>query len=132
MSTLQTTRRPGANDSAQAARLDCSARARCLAGGIGIGAMLSGKTTIAQPDLQIARAPEELSASFAEIARRVDRRVVTSRPPSLHRKLLKRMKTKKTRVIRCSICFVVSDVRRAESVVASSSRRTVTFLPTIT
>src|SRR5918992_6053397 len=48
----------------------------CLAGGIGIGAMLSGKRTIAQPDMQIARAPEALSASFAEIARRVEPAVV--------------------------------------------------------
>lgn len=48
----------------------------CLLGGIGIGAMLSGKPTIAQPDLKIARAPEALSASFAEIARRVEPAVV--------------------------------------------------------
>ncbi|HEU5459313.1 MAG TPA: trypsin-like peptidase domain-containing protein, partial [Pyrinomonadaceae bacterium] len=48
----------------------------CLLAGIGIGAMLSGKPTIAQPDLQIARAPEALSASFAEIARRVEPAVV--------------------------------------------------------
>src|SRR6266513_112306 len=48
----------------------------CLLAGIGIGAMLSGRTTIAQPDLQIARAPEALSASFAEIARRVEPAVV--------------------------------------------------------
>ena len=48
----------------------------CLAAGIGIGAILSGKNTIAQPDLQISRAPEALSASFAEIARRVEPAVV--------------------------------------------------------
>ena len=48
----------------------------CLVAGIGIGAILSGKPTIAQPDLQIARAPEALSASFAEIARRVEPAVV--------------------------------------------------------
>src|SRR6185295_15095122 len=48
----------------------------CLVAGIGIGAMLSGRTTIAQPDGQIARAPEALSASFAEIARRVEPAVV--------------------------------------------------------
>jgi serine protease Do len=48
----------------------------CLVGGIGIGAMLSGRPTIAQTDLQIARAPEALSASFAEIARRVEPAVV--------------------------------------------------------
>ncbi len=48
----------------------------CLVAGIGIGAMLSGRTAIAQPDMQIARAPEALSASFAEIARRVEPAVV--------------------------------------------------------
>jgi len=48
----------------------------CLVAGIGIGAMLSGRTTVAQPDIQIARAPEALSASFAEIARRVEPAVV--------------------------------------------------------
>jgi serine protease Do len=48
----------------------------CLLAGIGIGAMLSGRTTIAQGDMQIARAPEALSASFAEIARRVEPAVV--------------------------------------------------------
>src|SRR6185295_18892359 len=48
----------------------------CLLAGIGIGAMLSGRTAVAQPDLQIARAPEALSASFAEIARRVEPAVV--------------------------------------------------------
>ena len=48
----------------------------CLLAGIGIGAMLSGRPTIAQPDTQIARAPEALSASFAEIARRVEPAVV--------------------------------------------------------
>ena len=48
----------------------------CLLGGIGIGAMLSGRTIVAQNELQIARAPEALSASFAEIARRVEPAVV--------------------------------------------------------
>jgi serine protease Do len=48
----------------------------CLLAGIGIGAMLSGRTTIAQPEMQIARAPEALSASFVEIARRVEPAVV--------------------------------------------------------
>jgi len=48
----------------------------CLVGGIGIGAMLSGRPTIAQSDVQIAHAPEALSASFAEIARRVEPAVV--------------------------------------------------------
>jgi len=48
----------------------------CLLAGIGIGAMLAGKPTVAQTDLQIARAPEALSASFAEIARRVEPAVV--------------------------------------------------------
>ena len=48
----------------------------CLVAGVGIGAMLSGKATVAQSDVQIARAPEALSASFAEIARRVEPAVV--------------------------------------------------------
>lgn len=48
----------------------------CLLAGIGIGAMLSGRPTVAQPEMQIARTPEALSASFAEIARRVEPAVV--------------------------------------------------------
>src|ERR1043165_8279054 len=48
----------------------------CLVAGIGIGAMLSGHTIKAQNEVQIARAPEALSASFAEIARRVEPAVV--------------------------------------------------------
>src|SRR6476620_2174704 len=48
----------------------------CLVAGIGIGAMLSGHTIRAQSEAQIARAPEALSASFAEIARRVEPAVV--------------------------------------------------------
>src|SRR6185436_11212143 len=41
-----------------------------------IGAMLSGRTTVAQNQVQVARAPEALSASFAEIAKRVEPAVV--------------------------------------------------------
>jgi serine protease Do len=48
----------------------------CLLAGIGIGAMLSGRPTIAQNEGQIARTPEALSTSFAEIARRVEPAVV--------------------------------------------------------
>ena len=48
----------------------------CLLAGIGIGAMLSGRPTVAQNELQIAHAPDALSASFAEIARRVEPAVV--------------------------------------------------------
>ncbi|MFN2530731.1 MAG: trypsin-like peptidase domain-containing protein [Pyrinomonadaceae bacterium] len=48
----------------------------CLVAGIGIGAILSGRPTVAQNDIQTARAPEALSASFAEIARRVEPAVV--------------------------------------------------------
>ena len=48
----------------------------CLAVGIGIGTMLAGKPIIAQNEIQVARAPEALSASFAEIARRVEPAVV--------------------------------------------------------
>jgi serine protease Do len=50
--------------------------AACLLAGIGVGAMLSGRPTVAQSEVQIARAPEALSASFAEIARRVEPAVV--------------------------------------------------------
>jgi Do/DeqQ family serine protease len=50
--------------------------AACLLAGIGVGAMLSGRPTVAQNEAQIARAPEALSASFAEIARRVEPAVV--------------------------------------------------------
>src|SRR5215510_11291570 len=48
----------------------------CFLTGIGIGAILSGRPTVAQNEAQIARAPEALSASFAEIARRVEPAVV--------------------------------------------------------
>ncbi|HXM36765.1 MAG TPA: trypsin-like peptidase domain-containing protein [Pyrinomonadaceae bacterium] len=48
----------------------------CLAAGLGIGAMLSGRTTVAQNETQITRAPDALSASFAEIARRAEAAVV--------------------------------------------------------
>lgn len=48
----------------------------CLLAGIGVGAMLSGRPIVAQNEVQIARAPEALSASFAEIARRVEPAVV--------------------------------------------------------
>jgi serine protease Do len=50
--------------------------AACLLAGIGVGAMLTGRSTVAQSEVQIARAPEALSASFAEIARRVEPAVV--------------------------------------------------------
>jgi serine protease Do len=50
--------------------------AACLLAGIGVGAMLSGRPTVAQNEAQIARAPEALSASFAQIARRVEPAVV--------------------------------------------------------
>src|SRR5919112_4682437 len=48
----------------------------CVLAGIGIGAILSGRSAIAQNEAQIARAPEALSASFAEIAKRVEPAVV--------------------------------------------------------
>src|ERR1051325_10214226 len=48
----------------------------CLLAGIGIGAMLSGRPIVAQNEVQIARAPEALSASFADIAKRVEPAVV--------------------------------------------------------
>jgi serine protease Do len=48
----------------------------CVLAGIGIGAILTGRSAIAQNEAQIARAPEALSASFAEIAKRVEPAVV--------------------------------------------------------
>jgi len=48
----------------------------CLLAGFGVGAMLTGRPTVAQNEAPIARAPEALSASFAEIARRVEPAVV--------------------------------------------------------
>src|SRR5256885_4444922 len=48
----------------------------CVAVGIGIGAMLAGRPAVAQNEAQVARAPEALSASFAEIARHVEPAVV--------------------------------------------------------
>jgi serine protease Do len=53
----------------------------CLVVGAGLGALLAGKTAVAQneairTEAQIARAPEALSASFAEIAKRVEPAVV--------------------------------------------------------
>jgi serine protease Do len=50
--------------------------AACVLAGIGIGAMLAGRPVIAQNEAQIARAPEALSASFVEIARKVEPAVV--------------------------------------------------------
>ena len=49
----------------------------CILAGIGIGAILAGRPTIAQDGMQSAsRAPEALSASFVEIAQRVEPAVV--------------------------------------------------------
>ncbi|MBD0325499.1 MAG: Do family serine endopeptidase, partial [Pyrinomonadaceae bacterium] len=50
----------------------------CLVAGIAIGAILAGRPAVAQNDTQaqIARTPEALSASFAEIAKRVEPAVV--------------------------------------------------------
>src|SRR5436190_16441157 len=49
----------------------------CILAGIGIGAILAGRPTIAQDGIQSAsRAPEALSASFVEIAQRVEPAVV--------------------------------------------------------
>jgi serine protease Do len=48
----------------------------CLAAGVGIGALITGRPVVAQTDVQIARAPEALSASFAEIAKNVEPAVV--------------------------------------------------------
>ena len=48
----------------------------CVVAGMGIGALLAGRSAVAQNESQIARAPEALSASFAEIAKRVEPAVV--------------------------------------------------------
>ena len=48
----------------------------CVVAGMGIGALLAGRSAVAQNEAQIARAPEALSASFAEIAKRVEPAVV--------------------------------------------------------
>src|SRR5438552_17785332 len=49
----------------------------CVLAGIGIGAILAGRPAVAQDGLQAAsRAPEALSASFVEIAQRVEPAVV--------------------------------------------------------
>ncbi len=49
----------------------------CVLAGIGIGAILAGRPTVAQDGLQSAsRAPDALSASFVEIAQRVEPAVV--------------------------------------------------------
>jgi len=48
----------------------------CVLAGIGIGAMLAGRPAVAQDGSQSARAPEALSASFVEIAQRVEPAVV--------------------------------------------------------
>jgi len=49
----------------------------CVLTGIGIGAVLAGRTAVAQDQLQLAaRGPDALSASFVEIARHVEPAVV--------------------------------------------------------
>src|SRR5712692_5737193 len=48
----------------------------CVLAGIGIGAILAGRTAVAQDGSQAARAPEALSASFVDIAQRVEPAVV--------------------------------------------------------
>src|SRR5258708_20677004 len=48
----------------------------CLLAGLGIGAMLSGKPAVAEDEVQIAHAPEALSASFVESGKHVEPAVV--------------------------------------------------------
>lgn len=48
----------------------------CVLAGMGIGAILAGRTAVAQNGLSASRAPEALSASFVEIAQRVEPAVV--------------------------------------------------------
>ena len=51
----------------------------CLVVGVGIGAMMTGRPAVAQNELQnAALAPEALSASFAEISKRVEPAVVAA------------------------------------------------------
>jgi S1-C subfamily serine protease len=91
--------------------------------GIGIGAMLSGRPTVAQPDMQIARAPEALSASFAEIARRVEPAVVNIETTQPSRRSAKKTKTRKINqpTIRCSTCFAGANDGQPEASAADSS-----------
>ena len=48
----------------------------CVAAGVAIGAFLSGHPVVAQNETIASRAPEALSASFAEIAKKVEPAVV--------------------------------------------------------
>src|SRR6266404_8094953 len=48
----------------------------CVAAGVAIGAFLSGHPVVAQNETVAARAPEALSASFSEIAKKVEPAVV--------------------------------------------------------
>ena len=103
----------------------------CLLAGIGVGAMLSGRPTGAQNEVQIARAPEALSASFAEIARRVEPAVVNIETLSPTTEVADKDnddKDENRRTILCSTCFVVRRVdRRGAWVAVSSSVQKATF-----
>src|SRR4030095_8455867 len=48
----------------------------CVLAGIGIGAILAGRPAVPRNGLSASRAPEALSASFVEIAQRVEPAVV--------------------------------------------------------
>ena len=71
--------------------------------------MLSGRPTVAQNEAQIARAPEALSASFAEIARRVEPAVVNIETMTASAEVAEKDsddKDDQAPTILCSTCFV--------------------------
>ena len=101
----------------------------CLLAGIGIGAMLSGRPTVAQNEMQIARAPEALSASFAEIARRVEPAVVnieTTQAPECDREKEEDKEDQSSNPL-LDMFRASNDVQRAASAADSSSVPKVTF-----
>ena len=97
--------------------------AACLVAGIGIGAMLSGRPTVAQDPFNRA-APEALSASFAEIARRVEPAVVNIETIAAATDVEEKDNPDKDdhrRAIRCSTCFVARHAARRAAWAADSS-----------
>ena len=106
----------------------------CLVAGIGIGAILAGRPAVAQNERSRARpaAPEALSASFAEIARRVEPAVVnidtvTAAPEVAERDEEGEDKDDPASKIRCWTCCVARRAGpRAASAAASSLTRRAT------
>ena len=95
----------------------------CLLAGIGIGAMLSGRPTVAQPEMQIARAPEALSASFAEIARRVEPAVVNIETTQAQIETTEKDEDKEDQSDKspAGLCFAVAHGLRLTALAAASS-----------